>query len=578
MKNSLKILCLLLAFVIIVLMGLVSCDNENDDARKEESDMLTLLADGMTDYTLIHSDSASEMVFEAVSNLCSSFTEQFGIAPDMRSDWTKEGEKIPAGTREILIGATNRPESAKAMKALKDESFLIKVYGERIAIVANSDAMLAEALNYFFEDYIASATNKVELSKKLTYIGRACEYAPIIDNGDGTVTLKLKHFVVTYDNANEQIFVPSVAQAFASRASELYGVVGVAEDHNVSKYEVLFGVCDREDYKTTDKEFSFRDYYIGYANNKLSISAFSIYGYERAINFLLEGFDEDGLTIPMEGIYDEYDYGTGRYAEVYKNYENPGLNDAWMVNISHRGDVTTNNNPENSIPAYQSCIDNSVDVIETDLKKTKDGVWIICHDQTIDRTTNGEGAISQMTYEQTQNYFLMTQNGGSGSSKTKHKMPALVEIIDLCKGKVLFNLDHLSPSMFQNVYDIFEEKDAVEMAMFKTDAWSAYDLIDWFCLLLEDGRKLPLFSPQLYSNTLNGAIYFKGLTAMLETGSYHSVETLEHIHDCNIRAMCLTALDFGVESEAYYTKLKDLGYTAIMTDAPILLKEFIHGK
>ena len=38
--------------------------------------------------------------------------------------------------------------------------------------------------------------------------------------------------------------------------------------------------------------------------------------------------------------------------------------------------------------------------------------------------------------------------------------------------------------MFQSVYDVFEKKDAVEMAMFKTGNWKAEDLIKWFSELL----------------------------------------------------------------------------------------------
>ena len=580
MKNTIKIISLLLALAFVLPMALVGCNNEKegDETAKEES-VLTILADGKSDYTIVRPDEASSIVVEAVTSLRSSFTTKFGTEPDIKSDWLKRGEEMPVGTKEILIGETNRPESKEAMKELVEGGFLIKVYGDRIAIVADGDGMLVNAINYFIKTYVDTATDKVEVPGSLIYVGNPSQYTPAVENGDGTVTLRLEQFIVVYDSSNKQTFVPAVAKAFAERTAELYGLVGATEDKSVNEYEILFGACNREEFKTTDKEFLFRDFFIGYSNKKVSISAFSIYGYERAINFLLEGFDSDGLTIPVDGIYDEYDYGTGAYADIYKNYENPTLDGAWMVSVCHRGDITTNNYPENSIPSYQSCIDNKVDVIETDLKKTKDGIWVICHDQTLNRTTTGTGSISSMPYKQTQKYFLKTQNGGAGSTTTTYKMPTLVEIIDLCKGKCLFNLDHLSPDMFQSVYDVFEEKDAVEMAMFKTSSWNANDLTKWFCELLKDGRKLPLFSPLLYSNTQSGCVSFTGLTSMVETGRDHSANTLSHIlNDCNIRAMCLTALDTSRENFETYTSLKNVGYTAIMTDAPVLLKEFIHGK
>ena len=54
--------------------------------------------------------------------------------------------------------------------------------------------------------------------------------------------------------------------------------------------------------------------------------------------------------------------------------------------VSHRGDWR--NAPENSLQAFQNCIDMGVDMVELDLKKTKDGELILMHDGTLDRTTN----------------------------------------------------------------------------------------------------------------------------------------------------------------------------------------------
>ena len=60
-----------------------------------------------------------------------------------------------------------------------------------------------------------------------------------------------------------------------------------------------------------------------------------------------------------------------------------------VVVVSHRGDWR--NWPENSIDAIESVIAMGVDVMEMDLKLTKDSVLVLCHDKTIDRTTSGKG-------------------------------------------------------------------------------------------------------------------------------------------------------------------------------------------
>ena len=68
-----------------------------------------------------------------------------------------------------------------------------------------------------------------------------------------------------------------------------------------------------------------------------------------------------------------------------------------VVVVSHRGDWR--NWPENSIDAIESVIAMGVDVMEMDLKLTKDSVLVLCHDKTIDRTTSGkaESATSPTT-------------------------------------------------------------------------------------------------------------------------------------------------------------------------------------
>ena len=59
--------------------------------------------------------------------------------------------------------------------------------------------------------------------------------------------------------------------------------------------------------------------------------------------------------------------------------------------IAHRGDWR--NFPENSLEAIESAIQMGVDVVELDIHRTADGELVVCHDRTINRTTNGKGKI-----------------------------------------------------------------------------------------------------------------------------------------------------------------------------------------
>jgi glycerophosphoryl diester phosphodiesterase len=53
--------------------------------------------------------------------------------------------------------------------------------------------------------------------------------------------------------------------------------------------------------------------------------------------------------------------------------------------------------PENSLAALERCIELGVDMMETDIHRTRDGALVIMHDDTVDRTTDGTGAVADLT-------------------------------------------------------------------------------------------------------------------------------------------------------------------------------------
>ena len=64
--------------------------------------------------------------------------------------------------------------------------------------------------------------------------------------------------------------------------------------------------------------------------------------------------------------------------------------------IAHRGGTTQY--PENSLAAIANAINLGVDAIEIDIRLCKDSTSVVCHDDNIDRVTNGSGKIKDMTY------------------------------------------------------------------------------------------------------------------------------------------------------------------------------------
>ena len=140
---------------------------------------------------------------------------------------------------------------------------------------------------------------------------------------------------------------------------------------------------------------------------------------------------------------------TNRAEKILAEINDP--NSDYVVVISHRGDWR--NYPENSIPAIESIIRMGVDMMELDVKMTKDSVLVLCHDKTIDRTTNGKGKVSDMTYDSLMTFNLKRAHGVKTDSI---KMPTLREALLCCKDRILVNVDHAYP-YYKEIVELTEE-------------------------------------------------------------------------------------------------------------------------
>ncbi len=132
----------------------------------------------------------------------------------------------------------------------------------------------------------------------------------------------------------------------------------------------------------------------------------------------------------------------------------------YVTVVAHRGDWR--NSPENSIQAFKSCIEMGVDMIEIDVRKTKDNELVIIHDATVDRTTNGKGKVADLTLEEVKKLRLRAGHG----VVTRHEVPTLEEVLNLCKGKVLINIDK-GYDYFQQMYSLLVKTGTLDQVVIK---------------------------------------------------------------------------------------------------------------
>lgn len=136
-------------------------------------------------------------------------------------------------------------------------------------------------------------------------------------------------------------------------------------------------------------------------------------------------------------------------------------NSRYVVVACHRGDWR--NFPENSAMAIESIIKMGADIMELDLKMTRDSVLVLSHDRTIDRCTTGKGKVSDYTYEELMQFNLKRAHGVK--SDTTHIL-TLEQALAICKDRICVNVDQ-GYEFYDQVLEITERLGVTDQILIK---------------------------------------------------------------------------------------------------------------
>ncbi|NES04493.1 MAG: DUF839 domain-containing protein [Okeania sp. SIO2F4] len=160
---------------------------------------------------------------------------------------------------------------------------------------------------------------------------------------------------------------------------------------------------------------------------------------------------ENGVE-PIDRILDAWEDATIDYAIV----------------VAHRGGYYENGVttlPENSLATIEQAIDAGIEMVELDVWKTVDGEYVIIHDQTVDRTTNGSGRVDELTLDELKELNLIIEDTGEVTSE---KIPTLEEAFAAVDGEIMFNVDIKLPVQeLVNVMNIARDMGVDEQIVIK---------------------------------------------------------------------------------------------------------------
>jgi glycerophosphoryl diester phosphodiesterase len=152
--------------------------------------------------------------------------------------------------------------------------------------------------------------------------------------------------------------------------------------------------------------------------------------------------------------------------------------------IAHRGYSACY--PENTLVAFNGAIDAGAHMIELDVCLSRDRHLVVIHDETVDRTTNGTGAVKALTMDQ-----LDQLDAGSWFDPrfNTERLPTLAQVLAAAKGHLLVNIE-IKPEAFEadgpadaverQVLNLVREKNMLDEVLVSSFEWQ----------LLENLRKL----------------------------------------------------------------------------------------
>ena len=186
-------------YPLLALLGLTLClVGCKAPAAKE----VVLVSAEHKSFNVVRPDEASDAAAGAAGRLRMAIADECGDGTvGIATDYVGKRETFPTDAKEILVGRTNREESALAYALLPDrpnnkKDFAIAYYGNKLALAGGSDEALADAAAYFTEHFVKDG--KVTVPENLSYVYEH-EYPSFMVNGT-----ELAAFSLVYpEDANE---------------------------------------------------------------------------------------------------------------------------------------------------------------------------------------------------------------------------------------------------------------------------------------------------------------------------------------------------------------------------------------
>ena len=232
----------------------------------------------------------------------------------------------------------------------------------------------------------------------------------------------------------------------------------------------------------------------------------------------------------------------------------------------HRGDRAEA--PENTMPAFEAAFASNLEFVETDVQLTADGVAVLMHDDTVDRTTDGSGAVSDLTLEQ-----LLALDAGSWFAPefAGTRVPLFDEFLDAFTGsrkKALIELKGFwdADGIRQIVDDVYARGVQNRVVFASFNLTTVANLSD-----VAPAIPRVIIKRDLPADPVGLAQYYGAIAILTTPNSLESDEdAVSRMH-----AAGLGVLVYTLNSEKRWNEALAYGVDGIVTDTPSTLDGWI---
>jgi glycerophosphoryl diester phosphodiesterase len=233
------------------------------------------------------------------------------------------------------------------------------------------------------------------------------------------------------------------------------------------------------------------------------------------------------------------------------------------LKIAHRGSSGTH--PENTISAFLAAAEEGADMCELDVQSTRDGAVVVIHDESVDRTTDGVGAITDLTLEEIQR---LDAGGKFNPSFRGQRIPTLDQVMKAVRGKLGLNIEIKEGAIEWQVCKLMRSYDALSTSMVSSFEWPA----------LEKVRALD-------AEIRVGLLGEKNRDALIDAASAMRAYAVNPRCDMVDAAFCkeahardLKVLVWTVDAPELMRVLIATGVDGIMTNYPARLRDVMAGR